>query len=229
MSSCNFVGHDQHMAKVIAVLNQKGGTGKTTLATNIATALHMQKNKVLLVDGDPQGSARDWAAARQENVTKSATFTLIALDRAAMFANLKSISEQFDYVVIDGSPQIAELAAAAIKCSDLILIPVQPSPYDVWATNSLVELIKTRMHIADLKAAFVISRAIKNTKISTSVSRVLTEFELPVLKAKTHQRVIYVSSVGEGKSVLEYPENSGAVEASNEIKAIVKECLSLIQ
>ena len=115
------------MSKIIAVLNQKGGAGKTTLSTNLARALQLGGDKVLLVDSDPQGSARDWNAAGNGEL-----LPVIGLDRPTLAKDIQAIRDNQDWIIIDGAPQIAELAVAAIKCADLILIPVQPSPYDVW-------------------------------------------------------------------------------------------------
>ena len=107
--------------KVIAVLNQKGGSGKTTIATHIARGLQLQGHSVLLVDSDKQGSARDWRAVDEDNPVP-----VIGLDRPTLDKDLKSVSDK-DYVVIDGSPQATSLAISAIKAADFILIPVQPS------------------------------------------------------------------------------------------------------
>lgn len=108
--------------KVIAVLNQKGGSGKTTIATHLARALQLDGADVLLVDSDPQGSARDWAAVREDQPVP-----VVGIDRPTIERDLKSVARK-DYVVIDGAPQAA----------DFVLIPVQPSPYDIWATADLV-------------------------------------------------------------------------------------------
>ncbi|TXL21731.1 peptide transporter, partial [Methylococcaceae bacterium HT2] len=121
------------MTEIIAILNQKGGAGKTTLSTNIARSLQLDECEVLLVDSDPQGSARDWNAAGD-----GALVPVIGLDRSTLAKDIQSVKGGKDFIIIDGAPQIAELAVAAIKCSDLILIPVQPSPYDVWACDDLV-------------------------------------------------------------------------------------------
>ena len=166
--------------KVIAVLNQKGGSGKTTIATHLARALQLQGSSVLLVDSDKQGSARDRSEDNESNPV-----TVIALDRPTLDRDLKNISDK-DFVVIDGSPQATDLAVSAIKAADFVLIPVQPSPYDIWATSDLVDLVKQRIEMTDnkLKSAFVVSRAIKNTKIGSEVSEVLIEYGLPVLNAK---------------------------------------------
>ena len=146
------------MSKIIAILNQKGGAGKTTIATNLAHALQLDGHKVILVDSDPQGSARDWNAA-----SDGAILQVVGMDRSTLAKDIQSVVNNHDFIIIDGAPQIADLAIAAIKCADVILIPVQPSPYDIWACEDLVEIIKARQEIMNgkPKAAFVISRVIK--------------------------------------------------------------------
>ena len=205
------------MSKIIAVLNQKGGAGKTTLSTNLARALQLGGEKVLLVDSDPQGSARDWNAAGNGDL-----LPVVGLDRPTLAKDIQAIVENQDWLIIDGAPQIAELAVAAIKCADVILIPVQPSPYDVWACEDLVDIIKTRQEIANgkPKAAFVISRVIKNTQLSKEIGEALEGYGLPVFKYFTSQRVIYPKSAVTGSTVLDV---DGAGEAAAEIRAIAQE------
>lgn len=205
------------MSKIIAVLNQKGGAGKTTLSTNLARALQLAGDKVLLVDSDPQGSARDWNAAGNGEL-----LPVVGLDRATLAKDIQAIQDNQDWLIIDGAPQIAELAVAAIKCADMILIPVQPSPYDVWACEDLVEIIKTRQEVTNgkPKAAFVISRVIKNTQLSKEIGEALEGYGLPVFKHFTSQRVIYPKSAATGSTVLD-ADMSG--EAAAEIRAIAQE------
>ena len=208
--------------KVIAVLNQKGGSGKTTIATHLARALQLQGSSVLLVDSDKQGSARDWSAVNESNPV-----TVIGLDRPTLDRDLKNISDK-DFVVIDGSPQATDLAVSAIKAADFVLIPVQPSPYDIWATSDLVDLVKQRIEMTDnkLKSAFVVSRAIKNTKIGSEVSEVLIEYGLPVLNAKIVQRIAYPNSAAIGKTVFETEsKSSDAVAEMNALATEVKSYL----
>lgn len=208
--------------KVIAVLNQKGGSGKTTIATHLARALQLQGSSVLLVDSDKQGSARDWSAVDESN-----PITVIGLDRPTLDRDLKNISDK-DFVVIDGSPQATDLAVSAIKAADFVLIPVQPSPYDIWATSDLVDLVKQRIEMTDnkLKSAFVVSRAIKNTRIGGEVSEVLTEYGLPVLDAKIVQRIAYPNSAAIGKTVFETEsKSSDAVAEMNALATEVKSYL----
>ena len=205
------------MSKIIAVLNQKGGAGKTTLSTNLARALQLDGDKVLLIDSDPQGSARDWNAAGNGEL-----LPVVGLDRPTLAKDIQAIQDNQDWLIIDGAPQIAELAVAAIKCADLILIPVQPSPYDVWACEDLVEIIKTRQEVTNgkPKAAFIISRVIKNTQLSKEIGEALAGYGLPVFKNFTSQRVIYPKSAATGSTVL---DAEGATDAAAEIRAIAQE------
>jgi chromosome partitioning protein len=201
---------------VIAVLNQKGGAGKTAIATHLARALQLTGSSVLLVDSDPQGSARDWAA-----VCEDQPVPVVGIDRPTIDRDLKSIAKM-EYVVIDGAPQAADLAVSAIKAANFILIPVQPSPYDIWATADLVELVKQRIEVTDgkLQAAFVVSRAIKGTKIGAEVTGALTDYGLPVLDARITQRVSYPSTAANGTTVLD-TEPDG--DAAREVRALLKE------
>lgn len=201
---------------VIAVLNQKGGSGKTTIATHLARALQLEGHDVLLVDSDPQGSARDWAAVREEQ-----PLTVVGIDRPTIERDLKNVAHK-DYVVIDGAPQAADLAVSAIKAATCILIPVQPSPYDIWATADLVDLVKQRIELTDgkLKAAFVVSRAIKGTRIGAEVTDALTGYGLPVLDARITQRVSYPGTAAAGTTVLDdEPDGDGA----NDVRALLAE------
>jgi chromosome partitioning protein len=206
---------------VIAVLNQKGGAGKTTIATHLARAFQLDGADVLLVDSDPQGSARDWAAVREDQPV-----TVIGIDRPTIERDLKAIGSK-EIVIIDGAPRANELAVSAIKAADIVLIPVQPSPYDIWAANDLVDLVRARIEVTDgkLKAAFVISRAIKNTKLGSEVEEALAGYELPILDARITQRVGYPTTAASGTTVLD-TENDG--EAAKEINALLQSVKRLI-
>ena len=206
---------------IIAVLNQKGGAGKTTTSTNLAFALQQAGSKVLLIDSDPQGSARDWNEANGGEL-----LPVVGMDRETLPADLKAIQGGYDFVIIDGAPQIAKLAAAAVKVADLVLIPVQPSPFDIWAASDLVELVKARQEVTDGQpvAAFLISRAITNTKLSGEINEALEEYGFPVLKNGTTQRVIYPTTASSGETVFSQPGNPAIAE----IEAIAEEILEML-
>ncbi|MDA8182744.1 MAG: AAA family ATPase [Acidithiobacillus sp.] len=201
---------------VIAVLNQKGGSGKTTIATHLARALQIEDADVLLVDSDPQGSARDWAAVREDQ-----PLTVVGIDRPTIERDIKNIARK-DFVVIDGAPQAADLAVSAIKAASFVLIPVQPSPYDIWAAADLVELVKQRIEVTDgkLQAAFVVSRAIKGTRIGSEVAEALAGYGLPVLESRITQRVSYPSTAAAGTTVM---DTEPAGDAAAEVRALAAE------
>lgn len=125
------------MSKVIAVLNQKGGVGKTTLTVHLATALARRGEKVLLIDADPQGSALDWSAAR----LVAPLFPVAGIPKASLHKELPGLAANYSIVLIDGPPRVNDVAKSAIMASDLVLIPVQPSPYDVWAAKNIIDLL----------------------------------------------------------------------------------------
>ena len=210
------------MTKTIAVLNQKGGVGKTTLTTNLGDALNRAGFSVLLVDSDPQGSLRDWNEASEGSI-----LPVVGLDRETLAKDLEAIKGQYDLVLIDGAPQSGKLAASAIKAADLVLIPVTPSPYDVWACSDLVEAIKARQEVTDgkPKARFVISRARKNTRMTGDLSEALSGYEVDTLNSGTIHRETYAQTASDGLTVF-HGHNS---EAIAEIEAIQKEIIAFIE
>lgn len=208
----------------IAFLSQKGGAGKTTLATCIARQLQLDGEPVILIDSDPQGSARDWRAATEQD-----TVLVVGLDRPTLDKDIKALSDNGKkWVIIDGAPRNAEMTVSAIKAADLVIIPVQPSPYDVWATEDLVEIIKARQEVTDgkPKAAFLISRAFKRTELSREVYTALEELGLPVFESMTTQRQTYPKTASEGLTPSDVEPNG---EAAKEIKTIVKEIRDFVE
>jgi len=206
---------------IIALLNQKGGVGKTTLAVHIAEAISRTGKSVLLVDADPQGSALDWSENRPDNPS----FPVIGLPKANLHKELPALAKNYDVVLIDGPPRVNEIARAAIMASDIVLIPVQPSPYDVWAAKEIVDLLQEASAFKDnLKSAFVINRKISNTAIGRDVGEALAGYSLPVLKASICQRVAFAESAAQGLTVMDVEPNGSAAK---EIEKLTRELLEL--
>lgn len=206
---------------VLSIVNEKGGVGKTTITTHLARGLQKLGKDVLLVDSDPQGSLRDWyAAAGEDNDLPP----ILVADRPQLFKNVDQFKKE--WTIIDGAPSIESLSASIIKISDYILIPVQPSPYDIWATESLVCMIKSHQELADRpQAAFIISRQIGGTKITKETRKALEDYDFPVFKNATTQRIVYPRTAAQGTTALdEDPNGLGA----KEIQEIIKEVLEWV-
>lgn len=209
------------MTYTISLLNQKGGVGKTTLAVHLAAGLARHGGRVLLVDADIQGSALDWAAAREGEPL----FSVIGLPKPTLHKELPALGAPYDAVVIDGPPRVNDVARSAILAADLVLIPVQPSPYDVWAAAEIVSLIgESSVYKEGQRAAFVINRRIVNTAIGRDVSEALSSYKLPVLKASLCQRIAFAESATRGQTVYETTQSG---PARDEVDALTEEVLGL--
>jgi chromosome partitioning protein len=208
---------------IISLLQEKGGSGKTTIATNVATAIKMLGHRVLLIDTDPQGSARDW-----HELNNGLTLDVIGLDRLTIDNDIRGYLPHYDYIFVDGAPHLKDTALKMtikiILFSDVVLIPVQPSPYDVLASSSLVSLVKQRQSITENgtpKAAFIISRRMGNTKLGREVIKTLVEYDLPAITG-TYNRISYAETASKGLTVLTSNDHNARDEINELATSILK-------
>jgi chromosome partitioning protein len=211
------------MVKKISILNPKGGSGKSTISSNLGSSLLLEGYKTLLIDTDPQGTLRDWKSMDTEDIQPQ----IIIIDRPNLQKDLTLIAQNFDYLIIDGAAKLQDMVAFAVKNSDVVLIPIQPSAADIWACEALIHLIKARQEVTNglPKAAFIISRQIKNSNLAKDIDETLKQFSLHIFNSRTTQRVIYSEALSSGKSVFNI-ENTG--EAAVEIKKITEELKNFI-
>ena len=200
----------------------RNGVGKTTLATHIAGELALRGQNVILLDADPQGSSLDWAQRRSQQGLPR-LFSAVGLARETLHQEAPELARRADHVIIDGPPRIAALARSALLAAERVLIPVQPSPYDLWASAEMVALIReAQVFRPALRAAFVINRRIVRTVIGREARGALAEQPLPALHAEVRQRIVFADSVTAGRLACETAPDS---MAAREITALADELL----
>lgn len=201
--------------KIIALLNEKGGTGKSTIATNLATALHRQGKSVVLIDADPQGTARDWRAASPEGADLP---PVIAIDRAPNVASsLRTLSA--DIAVIDAPAKAGDMTASIVSAANIALIVIQPSGADVWASAAAVRLVRQKLDMGGkIDAAFLVNRASGNTKLSKLIKDGdWNEYGLDQLEATVGNRIAFAQAMTDGVSVFDLADSTAQQEINNVI------------
>lgn len=209
---------------ILAFLNQKGGVGKTTLALAVAGEWAMQGRRVILIDADPQGSALDWSEMRaREGLPR--LFSVIGLARDTLHREAPALARDADLVVIDGPPRVARLMRSALLATDMVLIPVQPSPFDGWASAEMLALIsEARIYRPELVARFVLNRCGARTVLARDTAETLADHDPPALASRIGQRIAFAAAAQSGRIVRELDHES---VAAREISALAAEVAHL--
>ena len=204
--------------RIIAAINEKGGTGKSTIATNLAVALHRQGRRVVLIDADPQGTARDWRAQSPEGADLP---PVLGVDRHQMLASsLAGVSA--DIVVIDSPAKAEAMAAAIVRLAHIAILVIQPSAADVWASAAAVKLVQARRDAGgEIDAAFLVNRAAANTKISRLIKEGdWNEYGIEQLASTVGNRIAFAQALADGVSVLDLNDAAAKQEILNIIKEL---------
>ena len=204
---------------IIAIVGNKGGAGKTTLTVNLAAGIS-REHSIVVIDADPQGSSLQWRAIAGDNVNFPVYATTFSLREQA-----KQYAVKNEYILIDCPPSVhASQTTAALEFADLALIPVQPSPIDLWATVHIEKAINEAREVnPGLKAMLVINQLEARTTLSRLVREVLSEIALPVANTAVRRRAVYRNSALEGKSVFDIGKRGA--EAAAELDLLIKEVI----
>ena len=202
--------------KIIALLNEKGGTGKSTIATNLASALHLRGRRVVLVDADPQGTSRDWRSASPEGIDLP---PVVALDRPEMLQSLASI--QAELVIIDTPAKAEKMTAAVVRIAQTALVVIQPSGADIWASAAAVKLIQQKIDVGgQIHAGFLVNRVSGVSKLSKEVlAGNWNEYGVSMLENAIGNRVVFAQALTDGLSVY----NLADAHAKQEMDQLIEE------
>lgn len=189
--------------KIITVANQKGGCGKTTITMQLAGALAYNKFKVLVVDADPQGTATRWASNAEDDNPFPARIAGLSAAGAKVHNEVKKYFGEYEYILIDCPPAVDSLVPqSALMVSDLVLVPIVPSPADVWAAVGIQHLIERIQDINNgLKARLVVNMCQGNLSLTKEVLDLLSDFGIELLPSQISLRTAYRQSAVFGKSV----------------------------
>lgn len=213
------------MARILTVAQQKGGAGKTTLAAHLAVAIAETGRTVAVVDIDPQASLSSWWEMRGElglpEPTDGKGKGGLSVHRVTGWrtANeVEKLARDHDVVVVDSPPHAETEAKIAVRVADLVLVPLQPSPMDFWATQATLDLAKSEK----TPALLVLNRVPPRASLTESMTAKIGEMGAKVAKAQIGNRVALAASLLEGKGVSEYQKRG---TAAAEIKALAAEVM----
>ncbi len=216
-------------AKIITVVNQKGGSGKTTISMQLAGALARRGNKILVVDADPQGTATRWAASAEDQTPFPASVVGLSAANNKVHREVKKFVDDYGCIIIDCPPAAdSPVPQSALLIADLALVPLIPSPLDIWAAVGIRQVITNVSDINEsLKARLVMNQCQPNTTLAQEALDVLPEFGIELAKTYLRHRQVYRQSAVFGQTVHNF--GSKATAAIEEIESLTDEVLDILR
>jgi chromosome partitioning protein len=203
---------------IISFVNQKGGVGKTTTAINLAIGLKKKNYNLVFIDADPQGSAVQWHA-----IEGNKSFEILHHPSPIHATDIRQLSMNYDYVIIDAPPAIGDISKAILAVTDLAIIPLSPSALDVWSCWGTLKMIdEIRPLNSDIEVKLLINRKIPGTKIGRDSREAMKQFQMDVFNTELCQRVAFIDAMTSGVSVMQYAPHS---KAAREIERLCEEII----
>ena len=207
-------------ATIITIAQQKGGAGKTTLAVHLALAWAAAGKRVALIDIDPQASLSTWFRVRHERRSGAVETPIeaVAVGGWRVAAEVERQAKSHDVVLIDSPPHAETEARIAVRAAELVLVPVQPSPMDFWATKPTLDLARAEK----VPALLVLNRVPARAKLTGAMLEAYQALDVPLAETRIGNRVALAAALNEGQGILEYDPASAA---AGEIVALATEVL----
>ena len=212
-------------ARIITVANQKGGSGKTSVSMVLAGSLAHRGHKVLVVDADPQGTATQWSGSAPDDKPFPATVIGLAGAKGKLHQMIKPLVADYEYIVIDCPPSADEQASqSAMLISDVCLIPLQPTPADMWATVGILKLVEKAQTLNEDLKTFGIANRVTTSSLGKQVLSAMAENQLTLMDAKLGNRTSFQEATIIGST----PQKMGSSHkvAAAEVEALVTELLT---
>lgn len=207
------------VAKIITIAQQKGGAGKTTMAAHLAaTWAQSGRRNVAIVDIDPQGSLSHWYKVREARMGEGETgMTFAAISGWRVRSEIDRLKHKHDLIIIDSPPHTDAEARTAIRAADLVVIPLQPSPMDVWATSATIQICKQER----VPVKMVLNRVHPQAKLTEAISGEM----VGLTQNRFGNRVIFAGALMHGLGVTE--AQPGSI-AADEVRALAKEIMTYL-
>jgi chromosome partitioning protein len=209
--------------QVLAICNQKGGTGKSTTAVHLAVCFATLGQRTLLIDTDPQHSALAWKADRPDHLPR---VQVIGLPAPNLSKELAAFKEDYEVIVIDGGGRITATARAACAVADFLIIPTRPSKPDLLSTTEFLQTVVDEVRtVRPVTGGILITQMQGGTVVGKAAVAQLQTLGYPVFDTIIHTRVAYQEAMAAGMSVLEYAAESKAAQETHALFAEIQEAL----
>ena len=203
---------------IIAVVSAKGGTGKSTIALNLAGVLSSDKQRVLLIDADPQGSIARWSEIRKQDEPD-----ILVQPSPVIEKKIKKANKKYDLIIFDSPPTFKKRMRTVIRSSDMLIIPVTPGLADFWSTQKLVDIyLEEKEKRPKLDARLIINRVDRRTRLGREFRSFLQKLSIPILITEIPQRIIYSEAWHAGMTVDRLKPNSNGAK---DFKLLSKEIM----